>query len=162
LNYLGLEDKKIENTVGHLNELLASFNVYYQNLRNFHWNIQGADFFDLHTHFESLYNEARLRIDAIAERVLTLRHRPISNFSIYLKYSKVQEAGQTITSRGMIEKILYDHMILIEEMRETIRSASEVEDEGTVDLIAGFLREMEKASWMLDSWLVRLKEPVSK
>lgn len=158
MNYLGLEDKDIKSTVSMLNELLASYHIYYQNLRNFHWNIQGLNFFDLHEKYENLYNDARTSIDEIAERILTLRHRPLSNYSTYLEYSKVMEAGDVFESREMIEKTLYDHKLIIEQMRNIIETASQVKDEGTVDLISSFLGNLEKQSWMLDSWLVRQQQ----
>ena len=76
MNYLGFDEYQTAKTVKTLDKLLASYQVYYQNLRNFHWNVEGENFFDLHAKFEKLYKDARVKIDEIAERILTLRHRP--------------------------------------------------------------------------------------
>ena len=81
MNYLGLKPNELEKTVEQLNRLLANYQIYYQNLRNYHWNISGEHFFDLHATFEDLYNEAKINIDEIAERVLTLRMKPMSTLA---------------------------------------------------------------------------------
>ena len=95
LNSLGLPKKESEIIVAELNILLANFQVYYQNLRGLHWNIRGKRFFDLHVKFEELYNDSQLKIDLIAERVLTLDGTPLHTFEDYLKYNKL-EVGKNI------------------------------------------------------------------
>src|SRR5690606_16366043 len=98
---------------------------YYQNLRNFHWNIQGENFMDLHEKFEQLYDDARLKIDEIAERILTLRMRPLSQFSDYLDRAEVAEAGHVETDVEMVDTILENHQIVIKNMRRTLKAADE-------------------------------------
>lgn len=157
MNYLGLTDAKVTAVTKQLNTLLSCYHVYYQNLRNFHWNVEGSNFFELHEKFEQMYDDAKLKIDEIAERILTLRQRPVSNFSEYLELSKVKEAGKVIADDKMIEVLLENHKVLISHMRELLKVADESEDEGTIDMIGGFLSELEKASWMLDAWVARTK-----
>lgn len=155
MNYLGLNQEQVANTGKALNQLLANYQLYYQNLRNFHWNITGENFFDLHEKFEELYEDARVEIDEIAERLLTLRLRPLSTISAYLESAKVKEAGKVLDSQKMVKTILENHQILIADMRTIISRANKVEDEGTIDMIGGFLSKMEKKSWMLDAWHAR-------
>ena len=81
---LGLDTVKATEIANTLNELLASFQTYYQNLRGIHWNIKGKRFFELHAKFEELYNDANIKVDEIAERVLTLGHVPLHTFEDYL------------------------------------------------------------------------------
>lgn len=152
MNYLGMDKSKVKGTVEELNTLLSNYHVYYQNLRNFHWNVAGENFLDLHEKFENLYNDARLKIDEIAERILTLRMRPISQFSTYLERASIEEAGEVKSDLKMVDITLENHRILIENMRRTISAADEIGDEGTIDMIGGFLGNLEKASWMLDAW----------
>jgi starvation-inducible DNA-binding protein len=158
MNYLGFDKNKVHNTGKALNLLLANYQLYYQNLRNFHWNISGEHFFDLHNKFEELYNDARLQIDDIAERLLTLRLRPMSTLSAYLDAAEVQEAGKVTDSYAMVEHILENHKILISNMRNAICAADEISDEGTIDLVGGFLSGLEKKSWMLDAWLASSRQ----
>ena len=81
MSYLNLDTEKTNTTVEQLNVLLADYHLYYQKLRNFHWNVQGTNFFDLHEKFEEMYDDAKLKVDEIAERILTLRHSPQSNLN---------------------------------------------------------------------------------
>lgn len=155
MNYLGIDKYQSAKTVKELNQLLACYQVYYQNLRNFHWNVEGDNFFDLHAKFEELYSDARLKIDEIAERILTLRHRPMSNMSNYLQESKIDEAGTVTDDREMVRVVLQNHREIINCMRNTITEADEINDEGTIDLIGGFLSTLEKKSWMLDAWYAK-------
>ena len=122
------------------------------------WSVSGENFFDLHEKFEDLYEDARLKIDEIAERLLTLRLRPLSTTSAYLESAKIEEAGKVLDSHKMVKIILENHKILIADMRTIISRASEVDDEGTIEMISGFLSEIEKKSWMLDAWKTKKLE----
>jgi len=161
MNYLGIDKSKINKTVKELNQLLASYHVYYQNMRNFHWNMQGENFFALHKEFEKLYQDSRTQIDEIAERILTLRQRPMSNMTEYLDASTVEEAGKVEADRDMVATTLENHKQLIESMRNVLDAAEKAGDEGTNDLISSFLRDIEKKSWMLDAWLSHKLEAVA-
>lgn len=159
MNYLGIQSKNLKPVVDGLNLLLSNYQVYYQNLRAFHWNVEGQNFFELHRVFEELYNDAKIRIDDIAERILTLRHRPLSSMSAYLEKSKIDEAKSQMEDDQMVKTILENHRELILIMRGVLHEAGEVNDEGTIDLIAGFLGEIEKKSWMLDAWKSKVLSP---
>lgn len=161
MNYLGIEKTKISKTVKELNQLLACYHVYYQNLRNFHWNVQGQNFFALHEQFEKMYKDSRTQIDAIAERILTLLQNPMSNMSEYLDASTIEEAGRVGEDREMVSITLDNHKQLIECMRNVLDAADKASDEGTNDLISNFLGDIEKKSWMLDAWLQHHAEPVA-
>ena len=88
-NILGLPVKETEVIAAELNILLSNFQVYYQNLRGIHWNIRGKRFFDLHVKFEELYNDAQLKVDLIAERVLTLGGTPLHTFEDYIANNRL-------------------------------------------------------------------------
>lgn len=152
MNYLNIDEKKLLPVVTELNTLLADYHLYYQKLRNFHWNILGKNFFDLHEKFEELYTDARSKIDEIAERILTLRYHPVSNYSEYLKTSNISESEITLNDEEMVNDIMEAHSILLRQMSKVVAEADEVKDEGSIDLIGAYIREMEKSSWMLDAW----------
>ncbi len=160
MNYLGFKSQEIKPVVNELNKLLSNYHIYYQNLRNFHWNIKGENFFDLHNQFEDLYNDARLKIDEIAERILTLRQQPVSRFSEYLEISDVEEAEMQDNDREMVLIILENHQKLIKSLRAVIENAGKISDEGTIDMAGSFLENLEKKSWMLDAWSVRAGKAV--
>ncbi len=152
MNYLNMNEKKLLPVVLELNILLADFNVYYQKLRGFHWNILGKNFFDLHVKFEELYNDAKVKIDEIAERVLTLQHHPVSQFKEYLKIATVDETTPLMKDTEMVHELLGDHKKILAQMRVVLTHADEAGDEGTIDMIGAYIGELEKSSWMLNAW----------
>lgn len=152
MNYLNIKDEKLLPTVVELNTLLADYHIYYQNLRNFHWNILGENFFELHDKFEELYTDARVKIDEIAERILTLRYHPMSKLKDYLKSAAIEEATSKLTDKEMVTTILDNHATLLSQMSKVIDKAENAKDEGTIDLIGAYIRELEKSSWMLDAF----------
>lgn len=157
MSYLNLDENKTNQTVEQLNILLADYHLYYQKLRNFHWNVQGTNFFDLHEKFEEMYDEAKLKVDEIAERILTLRHSPKSNLTDYLKISNLKESDSNLDDAKMVDVLLEDHGKIITQMRKVVSVADDAGDEGTIDLIGAYIRELEKTSWMLDVWTKKLR-----
>ena len=153
-----MQDEKLLPVVMDLNTLLSDYHMYYQKLRSFHWNILGKNFFDLHEQFEDMYNDAQIKIDEIAERILTLRHHPVSKFSDYIKIATVQEESAMISDQKMIETLLNDHKIILAQMSSAIDSAENAGDEGTIDLVGAYIRELEKSTWMLNAWSKHTKE----
>ena len=87
LQVIGLDEKKSAKLGDKLNELLANYQIFYMNVRGFHWNIKGEQFFELHVKFEETYNDLLLKVDEIAERILTLGQRPMHAYSTYIKAS---------------------------------------------------------------------------
>ena len=155
MSYLNLDKKKTTATAKELNILLADYHLYYQKLRNFHWNVVGHNFFNLHIQFEEMYEDAKVKVDEIAERILTLRFQPTSNFSDYIKMSSIKEASENTKDMDMVKKLLEDHGKLLTQMRKVVDTADEAEDEGTIDLIGGYIGYIEKVSWMLDAWSMK-------
>ena len=157
-DYIKISKTDLKPVVSELQTILADYHLYYQKLRNFHWNVTGEHFFDLHDKFEEMYSDARLKIDEIAERILTLRFNPESNYSRYLEISRLKECSEEINSRDMISELIMDHAVMIKGMRGIIDTAGKVSDEGTIDLIGAYIRELEKTTWMLDAWLTQSTE----
>lgn len=156
MGYLNLDVEKTKNTVQELNVLLSDYHLYYQKLRNFHWNVTGKNFFDLHEKFEEMYDDAKLKIDEIAERILTLRNQPVSNFSQYLKITNLEESSSDLADHEMMNTLLEDHGKIIQQMRKVVATADEAGDEGTIDLVGAYIRELEKSSWMLEVWSMKI------
>lgn len=162
MNYLNINQEKIEPVVDELNVLLADYHIYYQNLRTFHWNILGKNFFDLHQKFENLYNEARIKIDELAERILTLRYHPLSKGSQYLEIASIKEVDIIVDDAQMVKTLLGNHKILLTQMSTVLKAADKAKDEGTIDLIGAYIRELEKESWMLNAWNQKSDEVLHK
>lgn len=158
MEYLNIDNQKILSVVSELNVLLADYHVHYQKLRNFHWNILGKNFFDLHQRFEDMYNETRVKIDEVAERIVTLKYHPISNLSDYVEVSKIKESSPLKSDKEMVIEIINDHKIILEQLSKIVDKAEKAKDEGTLDMIGAYIRELEKSTWMLNAWSTENKE----
>jgi len=153
LDYLHLNSEKVGKTVESLQQLLADFQVYYANLRGFHWNIKGSSFFTLHAKFEEMYDDAAEKVDEIAERILMLSGVPANKFSDYLKVAKINEVSGVTSGKEAVKNILDTLSILIKEEREIMEQAGEAGDESTVSMLNDYLVEQEKMVWMLVAYL---------
>ena len=162
MSYLNMNDDELMPVVVELNVLLADYHVYYQKLRSKHWNIIGKNFFDLHDKFEDMYNDAKLKIDEIAERILTLRFHPMSKLEDYLKTSAILEEAPLKTDQDMVIDTLSDHKLLLMQMSKVIEKAEAISDEGTIDLIGAYIRELEKTSWMLNAWTKKTSDTLKE
>ena len=150
---IGLNKEKTKNLTESLNVLLADFQVYYQNLRGLHWNIKGKSFFELHVKFEEFYMDSQVKIDMIAERILTLGETPLHTFEDYIKSSKVT-TGKNITKDVEGVQLVVNsltELLLLE--REILNESAEANDEGTNAMMSDFISEQEKTVWMLNAWL---------
>jgi starvation-inducible DNA-binding protein len=136
-----------------LSDLLANYQVFYTNVRGFHWNIKGEKFFELHLKFEELYYDLVIKIDEIAERILTLGYEPEYRFSEYLKVSAIKEAGNTHDGREDVESLLNSFSILIKKQRLILDESGDADDEGTNSLMSDYIREQEKLVWMYTAFL---------
>lgn len=153
MNTLGLPVHETEKNIDSLNTLLANFQIYYQSLRGLHWNIRGKRFFDLHVKFEELYNNAQLRIDGIAERVLTLGGIPLHTFDDYMQNNKLT-VGKNISADEQAVGLIIDSLAkLLTIEREILETASLINDEGTTSMMSDLIVEQEKDIWMMKAFL---------
>jgi starvation-inducible DNA-binding protein len=153
MNYIGLNQQGTEQLSTKLNQLLATYQVHYQNLRGLHWNIQGREFFELHVKYEELYTRTQVIIDELAERILTLGGQPLHTFSAYLNHAAIQELTTTKDGNSGMEYLLDSQKCLLVLEREILNIAGEIGDEGTSSLMSDLIREKEKNSWMFKAWL---------
>ena len=152
-NRIGLNAKKSEELANSLNDLLANYSIFYQNVRGYHWNIKGKNFFELHIKFEELYNDLFLKIDEIAERILTLGHQPKHQFSDYLKISVIKESKEVTDGEKSLQNILDAFETLLVKQRDILEFAGDMGDEGTNAQMSDYIREQEKLVWMYSAYL---------
>ncbi len=152
-NILGLEREDSKESVEKLNGLLANFQIYYQNLRGLHWNIKGKNFFDLHVKFEELYTDAQVKIDEIAERILTLQGKPLHTFTDYIENSNVPVGKDISQDVEAVELVVTSLSELLKIERVILDLSDKSDDEGTNAMMSDLIAEQEKTIWMLNSWL---------
>jgi len=153
LNAIGLNEKMSVDLSDSLNELLANYQLFYQNARGFHWNIKGEKFFELHLKFAELYTDALLKIDEIAERILTLGFTPLHTFTDYLKQSTIKEANSIGDGKKAVENVLDGFKILLQSERKILELSARADDEGTNALMSDYIRQQEKSVWMYSAYL---------
>lgn len=153
LNAIGLDSAKAAQLAEKLNELLANYSLFYQNTRGYHWNIKGDKFFELHLKFEELYNDLLLKVDEVAERILTLGHSPNHNYSDYRKISKIAESIKVSDGITAVKEILNSFQTVIMLQRELLSLSAESGDEGTNALMSDYIRMQEKLVWMYSAFL---------
>lgn len=152
-NAIGLDTDKTKQLAAKLNDLLANYQVFYQNTRGYHWNIKGEKFFELHIKFEEVYTDSQLKIDEIAERIRTLGFTPMHSFSDYVKNSDIKEITGVSDGLKGVEGILSGYKVLLEKERVILDLSADADDEGTNSLVSDYISQQEKLVWMYSAYL---------
>ena len=152
---LGFNKEEASGLADSLNLLLCNYAVVYQKIRNFHWNVVGPDFFDVHEKLEEEYTVSAEYIDAIAERVRILGFKPISTLAEYLKTAEVKEVKGDLDSDKMMEEVVQDYEILLSFMVDVADLAGENGDMGTETMIRGMVIRTEEKHWMFSAFLAK-------
>jgi starvation-inducible DNA-binding protein len=155
INQIGLDEAKSKSLAEGLNQLLADYMMFYQNTRGLHWNIKGEKFFELHLKFEELYTNLLLKVDEIAERILTLGGTPLHTFDDYQKTTQIKSIKNISDGNTGITNVLDSFKTIIIKQRFLLNLAAETDDEGTNALMSDYIREQEKLVWMHSSFLNR-------
>ena len=152
-NQIGLDKAKSKVLAEELNILLSDYMMFYQNTRGLHWNIKGEKFFELHLKFEELYTNLLIKVDDVAERILTLGTTPLHTFEDYQKTAKVKGVKNVSEGKKGVQSILDAFEIIIVRQRELLTLSADAGDEGTNALMSDYIREQEKLVWMYSSYL---------
>ncbi len=152
---IGLAKEESKILSEKLNILLADYMMFYQNTRGLHWNIKGEKFFELHLKFEELYTDLLLKIDEIAERILTLGNTPLHSFADYEKSSDRKTFKHVSDGVKGVENTRINFHTIIVKQREILKLSADANDEGTNALMSDYIREQEKLVWMYSSYLKR-------
>lgn len=132
-----------------LNRLQSDYQVLYQKLRNYHWNVVGRQFFGLHAQFEAMYNEVATHIDEIAERTLALGGKPVTTLAAQLKLASLKEDESSPAAEIMVANLRADLETLNAQLREVSKAAGDAADIATLNLVDGIADGQEKTVWML-------------
>jgi starvation-inducible DNA-binding protein len=136
-----------------LNKQIANWSQLYFKLHNYHWFVKGNQFFTLHQKFEELYNEAAVHIDELAERVLSIKDRPLASMKEFLEEASIKEAKGNENANQMVESLVDDFNVMLKELKQAMEIAQEAKDETTFDMLLGIHSSLEKHVWMLSSHL---------
>ncbi|MDR2804236.1 MAG: DNA starvation/stationary phase protection protein [Dysgonamonadaceae bacterium] len=152
-NNVGLSQAAVGPVIAKLSDLLADYQVFYTNLRGFHWNIQGDKFYELHELYEEYYDEIAEKIDEVAERIVMLGGVPANKFSDYLKTSHIKEVSAVFDWKTGVVNVLETLQLLLDELRALSQLALQAEDVVTMALANQSVAGFEKKIWMLSAYL---------
>jgi starvation-inducible DNA-binding protein len=152
---IGLSNAHRHGVVAILTALLADEYVLYTKTRNYHWNVVGPQFNDLHKFFEEQYNELNTIVDEVAERARTLGENAIGTLAEFLERTRLAEQpGQYPPARDMLANLLADQENVIRQLRVDLETcAGTYQDIGTNDFLTGLMEQHEKMAWMLRAFL---------
>ena len=152
---IGITDAHRQAVATGLAKMLADENVLYVKTKNAHWNIEGNDFYDKHTFFESQFIQIDEFVDSLAERIRSLGHYAPATLQTYLSLTQLTEkSAEHHDGVVFIAELLEDHQSIIINLREHItRFANDYHDLGSSDFITGLMESHEKMAWFLRSHL---------
>ncbi|PZX47782.1 Dps family protein [Algoriphagus chordae] len=147
-NHLKLDNKAMKELSGQMNDLLSDYHIFYQNVRGFHWNVKGENFFDLHIKFEELYTQLYENIDELAERIVTIGFKPLHAYSDYLKSTIHKEITDVSNGDECVKHVIDGLGILAQSHRKAAKAAEEADDIASADMLTKFVGDIEKRMWM--------------
>jgi starvation-inducible DNA-binding protein len=152
---IGISSQNRSGVVEILKKLVSDEYILYTKTRNYHWNVTGAQFNDLHKFFEAQYEELDDIIDDVAERVRELGSNSMATLSEFTKNTRLKEEPNTYhDAKTMLSNLLGDHESIIRTLRTDIETcATKYQDSGTTDILTGWMEQHEKMAWMLRAFL---------
>ena len=152
---IGIRDGERQAVVSILNTLLADEYLLYTKTRNYHWNVTGPQFNDLHKFFEAQYEALDDIVDEVAERARSLGGRAAGTLEEFRKTARLgEDPGKVPAARDMLAALLADHESLTRTLRTDVDTVTDKHrDTGTADFLTGLLEQHEKMAWMLRSFL---------
>ena len=146
---IGINSEGRVKTADGLKKLLADSYTLYLQTHNFHWNVQGPHFRDLHLMFEEHYTELATAVDDIAERIRTLDVPAPGTFQEFARLSSIEEVDGVPSSSEMVDILTKGHEQVVRTSREVLKLAQAANDESSVALVSDRMRIHEKTAWML-------------
>ncbi len=146
---IGINKEDRSNIAQGLSRLLADSYTLYLQTHNFHWNVTGPQFRELHLMFEEHYTELAVAVDDIAERIRTLDFPAPGTYAEFARLSSVTEVEGIPESGEMVDILTQGHEQVVRTAREVLKLAQDADDESTAALVSDRMRIHEKTSWML-------------
>ncbi len=151
---IGITDKNLQAVALRLNQILADEYVLYTKVRNYHWNVEGTNFMEMHKFYEDMYSGIDEAIDEIAERVRMLGHYSQGRLKDFLKLTNLSEEEYTNKQQKQLQQLLNDHETMVQALRKDIKDfADKYKDDGNADFITGLMEQHEKWAWFVRSYL---------
>jgi starvation-inducible DNA-binding protein len=148
---IGISDVARKKIAEQLGALLADSYTLYLQTHNFHWNVTGPMFPQLHQMFEVHYTELAVAVDEIAERIRSLGEPAPGTYKAFATLSRINEVDSIPTADEMVKLLTSGHEQVVKTCREALVIAQDADDESSAALISDRMRVHEKTAWMLRS-----------
>jgi starvation-inducible DNA-binding protein len=148
---IGINEKEREQIADGLKVLLADSYTLYLQTHNFHWNVTGPQFRELHLMFEEQYTELATAVDLIAERIRTLGVYAPGTYKAFAGLSNIKEIESIPSAGEMLTTLTRGHEQIVKTCRAVLKPAQKANDESTTSLVSDRMRLHEKTAWMLRS-----------
>jgi starvation-inducible DNA-binding protein len=145
----------MENNKYHLalKTAFASEYAFAIKAQNFHWNVEGASFPQLHELFDKIYTEVYGSIDTFAEQLRALELYTPASLQKFSMLSVVEDENDILQERTMVEELYQDSEKMANIFRITFDMAEDAGDHGLSNFLADRQDAHKKHSWMLRSTL---------
>lgn len=151
--HTGMSESERDAVIDLLKRSLADTYLLTLKTQNFHWNVTGPLFPQLHALFESQYDDLSEAVDTLAERIRALGAFAPASFASFLSYTTLEEVTELPSPEGMLAQLLDDHESMIRTFRLGFDTLDEAGDEVTLDLFVQRMAIHEKTAWMLRATL---------
>jgi len=151
---IGLVPEKSQLAAKKLNTILADEFLLYTKTRNYHWNVEGSNFMEMHKFYETLYSELAEVIDVVAERIRSIGHYSQGRLKDFIELTNLLEPDYTTDQKSQLQNLLEDHETISRYLRKDIPVFNdEYHDIGNADLLTDLLKSHEKWAWFIRSYL---------
>jgi starvation-inducible DNA-binding protein len=146
---IGINETDREAIALGLKCLLADSYTLYLQTHNFHWNVTGPQFRELHLMFEEHYTELAIAVDDIAERIRTLGVAAPGTYKAFSQMSEIKEVDGVPDASEMVALLTQGHEQVVKTCRKVLKVAQDADDESSAALVSDRMRVHEKTAWML-------------
>lgn len=151
---IGLTEEHKQGSAKILGRILADEFVLYTKTRNFHWNVEGPNFVEMHKFYETMYNELDEVFDEVAERIRMLGHYSQGRLKDFIEVTSLLEEEYTNDQKKQLQSLLSDHETVIRLLRNDINELQDkLHDAGNADFATNLMKQHEKWAWFIRSYL---------
>jgi len=151
---IGIPAQHLQAVANEMQKLLADEFILYTKTRNYHWNVEGSNFMEMHKFYEGQYEQLQDVMDDVAERIRQIGHHAEARLKDFIELARLDEPPYTTDQQQQLKNLLSDHETIIKQLRRNITEFADThKDLGTSDFVTGLMREHEKMAWFIRSYL---------
>jgi starvation-inducible DNA-binding protein len=127
----------------------ASEYAFAIKAQNFHWNVEGPLFPQLHGLFDTIYTEVYGAIDGFAENIRKLGSYTPASFERFSMLTQIEDELNMLEDRAMIAELLQDSDKMVKLLKMVYELAEQAGENGLSNFLAERMDAHRKHSWML-------------